>query len=349
MKSAFRLFTVFGININLHFTFPLLILLVIPGGIKRVVLVIAIFGFVTMHELCHALMARRFGIKVHEITLLPIGGVASMSKVPDKPLQEFAVSIAGPLSNLAVIAIFYYPLKILLGAGALFHPLSTATWPLTVAYAYWINLILAIFNLLPAFPMDGGRLFRALLASRLGMLRATKIAVMVGHVFALGFAYLGLVQLNIILIAIAVFIYMAASSEELQVGVKEALKKFKVRDILPGDFLTLEKNATLSKVLEMIFHYHQEDFPVVDGARIVGFLTRQDVMAAVHNRGTAIRVDEIMRRDFPKVKETDSLMKVQDIMQEWRIRALPVMRGDRVAGVVTLEDIGRVYAMKSNM
>lgn len=225
MKGSIRLFRIFGININMHVTFVLLMLLVLPGGVRRVSLVVAIFGFVTMHELCHSLMARRFGIQVREITLLPIGGVASMSKVPDKPFQELAVSLAGPLSNLAVIAVFYYPLKMALGADVLSHRLSTESWPLTIAYAYWINLILAVFNLLPAFPMDGGRVMRAILASRLGMRRATRIAVAVGHIFALAFACFGLVQLNLILIAVAVFIYMAASSEELQVDIKEALKK----------------------------------------------------------------------------------------------------------------------------
>jgi len=221
MRGSIKLFRVFGIDINIHITFLLLILLVLPGGMRRVCLVLAIFCCVTMHELCHSLMAKRFGIKVHEITLLPIGGVASMSKMPDKPSQELAVSIAGPLSNLAIIVIFYYPLKMLLGPDVLFHPLSTATWPLTAAYAYWVNLILAGFNLLPAFPMDGGRILRAALASKLGMKKATRIAVSLGHIFALAFAYFGLVQFNLILVMIAVFIYIAASLEETRGGIND--------------------------------------------------------------------------------------------------------------------------------
>jgi len=200
MRGSIKLFRVFGIDVNIHITFILLVLLVLPGGLKRVCLVLAVFFFVTMHELCHSLVARRFGIKVRQITLLPIGGVASMSKIPDKPIQELAVSIAGPLSNLAVVAVFYYPLKTLLGPDVLFHPLSTSTWPLTIAYAYWVNLVLAGFNLLPAFPMDGGRILRAALATKIGMKRATTIAVNFGHIFALAFAYLGLVQFKLILL-----------------------------------------------------------------------------------------------------------------------------------------------------
>jgi len=270
-----------------------------------------------------------------------------MTKMPEKPSQEFLISIAGPASNIIVILVFFFPLKYILGPEVLLHPLSTATWPLTIAYVYWINLILAIFNLMPAFPMDGGRVLRAILAVKIGYQKATKIAVNFGHVFALFFAYLGITRFNLILIAIAIFIYMAASSEELQVDIKETLKKFRVRDILPKDFFTITSDATLAKVLELIFHSHQEDFPVVDDGTLVGFITRQDIISNIHQFGTEKKVSDIMRRGFPKVKDTDSLVKAQNIMHENEIRALPVMRSDEVIGVVTIEDIGRVYGMIS--
>lgn len=347
MKGSIRLFTVFGISINIHITFFLLLLLVLSGGVKWVCLVIGVFFFVTMHELCHSLAAKRFGIKVREITLLPIGGIASMSKMPEKPGQELFISLAGPLSNIAVIIIFYYPLKYLLGKDVLFHPLSAETWPLTVAYIYWLNLMLAAFNMLPAFPMDGGRVLRAILANWLGYQKATRIAVNFGHVFALVFAYFGIVRFNIILIVIAIFIYMAASNEELQVDVKETLKKFKVRDILPRDFYTCKPDMTLGKVLELVYHSHQEDFPVVDGDEMIGFVTRQDIMAAMHRFGADKAVGEIMAKDYPRAKDTDSLIKIQNIMHEKSARALPVMNDGKVVGVVTIEDIGRIYAMAS--
>jgi len=173
-------------------------------------------------------MARYYGIEVRQITLLPIGGIASMSSMPEKPVQEFFISVVGPLFNLAVIVIFYNPMKGLLGPEILFYrPFSTATWPLTLAYLYWVNLMLAVFNLIPAFPMDGGRVLRSLLAGRIGYVKATKLAVALGHIFAIGFAYFGVVSSNLVLIAIAIFIYMAASNEAHQVDVKEALRKFK--------------------------------------------------------------------------------------------------------------------------
>ena len=229
MRGSIKLFNIFGISINIHITFLFLMVFFLSGGIKWLVLMIGVFCFVTLHEVCHSLMARHYGIEVREITLLPIGGIASMSSMPEKPVQEFFISAVGPLFNLAVIVIFYNPMKSLLGPEVLFHrPFSTATWPLTLAYLYWINLMLAVFNLIPAFPMDGGRVLRSLLAGRIGYVKATKFAVGLGHIFAIGFAYFGIVNFNMVLIAIAIFIYMAASSEGHQTDAKEALKKFKI-------------------------------------------------------------------------------------------------------------------------
>ena len=347
MKGSVRLFTVFDISINLHITFFILLLVFLAAGPKALFLIISIFCFVTMHELAHSLVARHFGVKVREITLMPIGGVASMNKIPEKPSQEFFISLAGPLFNIAVVIVLFVPLRFLLGDQVLFSRLSTVTWPHTFAYIYWINLILALFNLIPAFPMDGGRVLRAVLAKRYGYQKATKIAVNFGHGFSLIFGYIGIVQRNFILIAIAVFIYMAASNEEWQMDLKFVLRKFKIRDILSADIHTLDPDATLSRALELVFHSHQEHFPVVAGDTLVGFLTRQDLIVNLHKNGNSMKVKDAMRTDFPTVDENASLMKAQSVMQEQNIKALPVLRSKEVVGIVTLEDIGRVYAMMS--
>lgn len=348
MKGSIRLFRLFGISINIHITFLLLLIFFLAGGIKWLVLLLGVFCFVTLHELCHSLVAKSYGIQVREITLLPIGGIASMSAMPEKPRQEFFISIAGPLFNLIVVAVFYLPMKQLLGPEVLFYrPFSTATWPLTISYLYWINLILAVFNLIPAFPMDGGRVLRSLLAQKMGYQKATKVAVNLGHIFALIFVYFGIVGFNIILIAIAIFIYMAASNEELQVDLKETLKKFSVKDILSPDFFTVNPDTALSKVLELIFHSHQEDFPVVEGERAVGFVTKYDIVAGMQRLGAQAMVRDVMRTDFPKLSDTDLLTDVQKIMGENGIGALPVFKDGKIAGVVTLEDIGRVYSLAS--
>ena len=347
MRGAIRLFKVADISINIHITFFLLLLLFLSLGLKWVFLIIAVFCFVTLHELSHSLVAKRFGVKVKEITLLPIGGVASMTKMPEKPYQEFLISLAGPMMNIAVVVVFFLPLYFILGPEVLFHPLSVKTLPLTIAHIYWINLILAVFNLIPAFPMDGGRILRSILAQKMGYQKATKIAVNFGHIFALIFGYIGLVNGHIILILIAVFIYMAASSEGLQVEIREILKKFKIKDIISTQYLTLEKNATLSKVLELIFHSHQEDFPILEDGKIIGFVTRKDIINGMHQFGVSTEVSKIMRKKFPVLHESDSLDKAQTIMQENNMRALPVVRSQNLIGIVTIEDISRVYSVMS--
>jgi Zn-dependent protease len=347
MKGAVRLFSVFGISVNIHVTFFLLILLFLSGGLKWLVVIAAIFCFVTLHEICHALAAKRFGIDVREITLLPIGGVASMTKMPEKPSHEFFISIAGPMFNILVIAVFHLPMRHIVGQETLSHPLSTATWPLTIAYIYWINLALALFNLIPAFPMDGGRILRALLASKIGFRKATKIAVNFGHAFALIFAYLGILKFNLMLIAIAIFIYMAASSEEVQTDIRETLKKIRVRDILSKDFFTLSSDTPLSKVIEVIFRSRQEDFPIIDSGKLAGFITRQDIVAGIHRFGMDTAVGTIMRRDFPLARESDTLVSAHSMMQQCGMSALPVVKSGEVLGIITMEDIGRIYAVIS--
>ncbi len=351
MRGSIRLFKIAGISINVHITFILLLLFFMYGGIKALFLITAIFCFVTLHELSHSLVAQKFGIKVKEITLLPIGGVASMSKMTEKPSEEFLISIAGPLLNIFVVLIFYFPLYLWQGPEKLFSFFtsgpSLATWPHVVIYIYWVNLILAAFNLIPAFPMDGGRILRSILAQRMSFRRATKIAVNFGHIFALLFGYFGLMRGHIFLIIIAIFIYMAASSEGMQVDVRETLKKFTVKDVISRQFLTLQKDATLAKVLELVFHSHQEDFPIVeeDSGRMIGFVTRKDIINGLHQRGTSSNVESIMRKKFPTLRESDFLTNAQNVMREHNVRALPVLKLGRVIGVITIEDITRVYSV----
>ena len=348
MKGSIKLFKVFGISINIHITFLLLPLFVlIIWGFKSMVLVLVLFTCVTFHELMHGLMAKRFGIGVKDITLLPIGGIASMSKMPESPKQEFIISIVGPLSNIALavflLFIFYHapwmPRRILR------FPFAGDSWLHVIALIPWLNVILAGFNLLPAFPMDGGRILRAILATRMEYRKATKIAVNIGHVFAILFGLVGLGYNRPIMILIAIFVYMAASAEETHVNLKASLKGFKVKDVLSSQFLTLEKDTLISKVLELVFHSHQEDFPVMEGSNMVGFITRSDIIAAMHKSGPAVSISAIMRTNVPAVSPEDKLLKVQRIMEEHKIKALPVAQNSVVRGVVTLEDIGRVYSI----
>lgn len=225
MKGTFRIARVFGINIDIHFTFFLLLgFFFWVMGLSGLVLISGVFLFVTIHELCHSLAAAYFGIKVRDITLLPIGGIASMPEFPAKPYQELIISLAGPVSNLIIILVFYYPLYIFLGKETLMYPFFVLTGQMkhmgqfnVIAHIYWINLILAAFNMIPAFPMDGGRVLRAILSYPMGHSKATGIAVRLGRIFSLIFAYFGIAKGHILLVIIAVFIYTSASSEGLQI------------------------------------------------------------------------------------------------------------------------------------
>ncbi len=226
MKSI-KLLTVFGISIRIHFTFLLLpLIFAYFYGVKGVFLISFVFCCVTFHELCHSLQAKHFGVKVNEIILLPIGGVAAMGSIPENPSQEFKIAIAGPLFNIVLALALYLPAYFLLGPENLFNP-GMDSWPATLAYAFWINPILALFNLLPAFPMDGGRLLRSFLARKMSYIKATRIAVGFGRTFAVLFGFVGLFSSppNPILILIAFFIFIAASNEGMQVELKAALRK----------------------------------------------------------------------------------------------------------------------------
>lgn len=348
MKGSIKLFEIFGISINIHITFLLLPLLVLMfWGFKSMVLVLILFTCVTFHELAHSLVARRFKIQVRDITLLPIGGLASMAKMPESPKQEFIISIVGPLSNIviALLLFFIFYHAPWMPNTILSFPFTGNSWLHLIALIPWMNIILAGFNLLPAFPMDGGRILRAILATKIEYRRATKIAVNIGHVFAIFFGLIGLGHNRPILILIAVFIYIAASAEESYVNLKETLKGFKVKDILSAQFLTLDRDTRLSKVLEFVFHARQEDFPVMEGKNMVGFITRGDIITAMHKSGPATPISGIMRTNVPAVSPEDKLLKVQRIMEANQIKALPVVRNSVVRGVVTLEDIGRAYSI----
>lgn len=351
MKGSIKIAEIAGIDINIHITFFLLIF--IAG--KWFLFVLAVFFLVTLHELAHSLVAKSFGINVREITLLPIGGVAGLTRMPDKPYQEFLISIAGPLTNIAILVLFYYPVKAFVGDEIFFQAMRSfftaeidvITKKRILAEIYWINLVLAGFNLIPAFPMDGGRILRSILAQWMGLEKATKIAVIFGHAFSIIFGYIGLVQGRFILVIIAVFIYMSASSEEFQVGIRTVLSKFKVKDVVKREFLTLQSDAVLSNVLELIYNSAQEDFPVMDGKNelMIGFVTRSDIINGVHQYGASEKVSTIMRRDVPKVDENASLDTAQSLMQANDLKALPVIKKDKVIGIVSIEDISRVYGM----
>ena len=235
MNSFFHLFRAFGIDIRAHSSFILLPSLLgiyygwnygVEVGLRASCLVLIVFLCVIGHELSHSLKAKTFGIEVPMITLYPMGGVASMMRIPREPRQEFWIAIVGPLFNFALAVLLIIPLFFLLGKENLLSP-GLESWPRMIANVFWINPILGAFNLIPAFPMDGGRILRAALASRMNYLQATRISVSIGRIFAILFFLSGVYFKTWMLLLIAGFVYFAGKREEKQILADDLLTGFR--------------------------------------------------------------------------------------------------------------------------
>ncbi len=349
MRGSIKIANIFGISVNIHLTFFLLPLIFgVLAGLKGIFLILFVFSCVTIHELMHSLAAMYFGIKVKSITLYPIGGIAAIDKMPDRPRDELVISLAGPASNFVIATVLYIILKNILPYNSLYNILGRIdTWQNTLGATIWINVMLGLFNLLPAFPMDGGRVFRALLAQTMNYRKATHIAVITSNVFAAIFIILSLWKGYIMLGLIAVFLYIASNQEQTQVDIKMTLKDHRVVDILDKQLLTVSPQTSVTDMLALIFHSHQEDFPVVSENRIEGFVPRIKIMTALHSGHTTKTAAELMLKQFPQVHPQDNLIDVYKIMQGSGFKALPVVSEGSPVGLITLEDIGRIYAIMS--
>lgn len=350
-RWAWRVGRIFGIDLYIHATFVLLLGWVafshIAAGVgaigRGLVLVIAVFAIVVVHELGHALVARRFGVRTRDITLLPIGGVARLERMPEKPIEELLVAAAGPSVNIV--------LALLLWAILAFTGGSTSPTGIGVvggsflAKLMWVNVTLAAFNLLPAFPMDGGRVVRAGLALRMDYVRATEIAARLGQGMALLFAVLGLFY-NPMLLFIALFVWMGAQQESTMVGLKRALSGVPIASAMVTEFRVLSPLDRLSTAAEFIAAGFQHDFPVVDGGRPVGVLTRSDVVRGLSEGEAGASVATAMHREFVIAHPTDMLESVLARQQQSDAAPTVVVRGDAIVGLMTAETIGEFILMR---
>ncbi len=354
MRWSWRLGRFAGIDVYVHATFLLLILWVVilhwiqghslDAVVSGVLFILALFACVVLHEFGHALTARRYGIATKDITLLPIGGVSRFERMPDKPWQEFWVSIAGPIVNALLAAAIY--LALFLTSG--FKPvggLSMTGGPflerLLVA-----NLILAVFNLLPAFPMDGGRILRALLSTRIDHLRATRAAASIGQALALVFGLIGLFG-NPFLLFIAFFIWIGAAHESQSVQIKDAFSGIPIRAAMQTKFTTLSTNNTLGDAVRAILDGSQHDFPVMWGDRVLGILTRANVLAALSEHGPEQPITGVMQREFQTAEPNEMLERVLSRLAASPARVIPVLDNGNLVGLVTAENLGE-YLMVQN-
>jgi Zn-dependent protease/predicted transcriptional regulator len=343
-----------GIPVKVHATFLLLLAWIALSHISRghgliemlsgVLLIVALFACVVLHELGHALVARRFGIRTRDITLLPIGGVAKLERMPEKPSQELLVALAGPAVSYALAGVLFAAAAVV-GAPSGLSSLHLVGGPF-LTKLMWINVTLASFNLLPAFPMDGGRALRAALAMRLDRQRATELAARLGQSLALLLAFFGFLY-NPLLILIAGFVWIGARDEASIVQIKSALSGVPVSAAMIREFHTLERRDSLAHAAELALASVQHDFPVLDEDGIAGLLTRANLLQGLSQQGADASVEGVMQTEFDIAAPSEPLEPALERLQQSPGRVLIVVRGDEVVGLLTPENIAEMLTMKS--
>lgn len=353
MTWSFPIGRLFGTEIRVHVTFLLLLAWIglatamaegTETALRQVLLVLALFACVVAHEFGHALMARRYGIATADVTLLPIGGVARLERMPEDPRQEIAVALAGPAVNVVIWA----ALTVVFGWG---QPLAAFTEgggaQGFAAELASVNLMLAVFNLIPAFPLDGGRVLRAVLATATDRVRATRLAAMAGQTLALVLGFLGLIWGNPLLVLIAVFVFVAAAAESNDVAMRSAARGYLARDAMITQFESLGPEDTLDAAAQALIRTTQHEFPVVDPeGRLTGFLTRTALFRALAEENRTQKVAAAMSTGIPAVSVLTGLEAALDAMQKAQAPAIGVVgREGRLVGYITPENLGELMLL----
>lgn len=368
MGTSFHLFRFRGIDVRVHWSFVLILAFGafafgrVPGepvtlasALFGVLTVVLLFACVTLHEFGHALVAQHFNIGVPSITLLPIGGVASLERMPDKPMQEFLITIAGPAVNFALAAVLL-PLAFVLREPGLplsgiFSLVPEGTVSGLIRYLFSINIALGLFNLLPAFPMDGGRILRAVLAFNMPYVRATRIAVFVGRIMAVIFAFVGLFGGgNILLLLIAFFVYVGGGAEREAVESRTVLRNVQARDALTAGATSLYTSERAERAVDLIMNSYQTDYPVLDlGSNFVGVLTRGRLIYALKQTGPDARIGDVMKPagEIPALPPTASLAEVWEQIASSGSRVVAIKEGAQFLGLITTDDITEVFQVMS--
>jgi len=356
MGWSIKLFDVGGTAVRIHLTFFLLLAWIAaihwsrggaPAAMDGVLFIVALFACVVLHEFGHIVAARRYGIRTPDVTLLPIGGVASLERMPEKPSQEIVVALAGPAVNLVIALVLMFVL------GAHFDlsqmaQLEQAQSSLVGRIAA-ANVMLFVFNLIPAFPMDGGRVLRALLTIGMGYTRATRVAASIGQGLAVLFAFLGLMG-NPLLVLIAVFIFVAASGEAGYVQARDYARGYLASHAMITAYQALGPTATADDAAALLLRTTQQEFPVVDGGGILrGVVTREALIQALQEKGGSAPVLDFMARDVPTVPENACLDNVFQLLQRRRPQMVGVLdRQQRLVGYITSENLAELVMIQSS-
>lgn len=358
MRWSLKIGEVAGIGIFIHWTFAILIAWIAMShysatqdwsmAIRGVVFVLAIFGCVVLHELGHALTARRYGIRTRDITLLPIGGVASLERMPEDPRQELAIAVAGPAVNVVIAAVLFVVISVTgrLPTGDMELEHAGFVRNQFLANLLWVNIVLVIFNLIPAFPMDGGRVLRALLATKMDYARATQIAATVGQGLAVLLGFFGLFS-NVFLVFIAIFVYLGAEAEAQMATLRSAFRDVPVREAMMTRFRTLAVDDPVEVAISELLAGSQHDFPVVSAGQVVGLLPRTILLKSLAEGNRTGRIGDIMQQPIPVVEESAPLDRTFEKMREAGVQSIPVVQGGTVVGMLTLENIGEWAMVQS--
>jgi Zn-dependent protease/CBS domain-containing protein len=356
MRWSFKVARIGGIEVRIHVTFLLLLAVFASfygaqggasGTVKIVIFFLLIFLCVLLHELGHAFAAKAYGIRTVDITLLPIGGVARMERMPEKPAQELVVAIAGPLVNVVIAAALLFVLSVTgnLDFGEMLDPTRfNALWALL-----YTNVMMVVFNLIPAFPLDGGRVLRALLATRLSYERATQIAATVGQALALLMGIWAFSKGPASLALIAIFIYMGAESESSFVQMRHATSGIPVSSAMVTRFETLNSKATLDQAVDALLGSSQHEFPVLDdNGGFAGLLTKHDLLVALRKAGPETPVSDVMLTGLPTLVPHMSLDHAFSKIKEANVTALPVVdNAGQLIGLFTTENVSELIMVQS--
>jgi Zn-dependent protease/CBS domain-containing protein len=361
MKYSLRIGSVWKIPIELHFTFLLLILAVLSlsaynlqyytafSAFYLFFMILFLFIFVVFHELAHSVIAQHYGIKVRKIVLYPIGGVSEIEEIPDKPSQEWRMAIAGPLISLIIGFA-------LISASILFNPtllsnlfsFSASTGEILFDLGM-LNVFLGLFNLIPAFPMDGGRVFRALLAERMKFSDATRLAVNIGRIFGIAMVIIGFL-FNFLLVLVGLFVYLGASEEGEQTIISTKLAGVRVRDVMQLEVGRVDPQQNIKEALEVMFKNRYHDVLVEKDGVLQGIVTWSELMKISPDQRDNLRIEQMPIAKI-SVYEDESILEANKIITREKIDVIPVVKRENptvVVGVITSEAISKAYEQAKN-
>ena len=336
-----------GTEIKVHLTFFILVAFWAMAGYQQggtagalaaCLLLFALFACVVFHEFGHILMAGRFGVRTPDVILLPIGGVARLERIPDEPKQELLIALAGPAVTLAIVVVLYLVLALSGRAPDLWGLDPDGPFLLTLMR---VNLYLLLFNLFPAFPMDGGRVLRAVLSSRLGLVAGTRIAARLGQASAVLAGFYGLTAGAPILLLVALFVFLGAGAEAAAVETRAAGAGLDAAHMMVTHFRTVPVHATLADAIELLLSGEQREFPVVDNlGRVEGILTRDHIIKGLSQRGPGSTVGEAMAAQVPSVAPTLGFQEALERLRASGLPALPVVDASgQLVGLLTMDNI----------